>query len=288
MAIGVIRRVDHIFVTVDDPIQFFTVLVDKLGFIVVLPVTNAAGFTSGAFNLGNVYLEILQAAPWSPEQPPDGLRVNGIAFEPEPPHEATGELDRREIGHSPVNTFVMPELPDGVTMPDLEIPVPEQMRTVPQPGAEMMRSFTLEGFIGGNAMVFCCEYLPGNLWAPIRTARDAMREKLDGVEGGPLGITSLSEIVIGAKDVEAESARWQALLDPIKANGQGLWSLGDGPALRLVQSDRDAVLTLKLRTRSLERAETFLRQQEILDSSSGNEATIRPHELNGLNIMVVG
>jgi len=63
--------------------------------------------------------------------------------------------------------------------------------------------------------------------------------------------------------------------------------IDDGPAVRLVKSDANAIQTLTLKVASLERAETFLREKGMLGAVAENQITIDPSKLEGLDVRLV-
>ena len=275
----VVRRIDHLFVSVEDAQAVFEMLQSRLGLVVLAPIQDWGPFTSGAFNLGNIYLEILQTQPGLPAAPPDALEVNGLAFEPEPLDVALGELDRRRIAHSPPIPMVRPE---GIELPAWNAPL--EIDPEPAPGSPLFVNVVVPGPVGDNAIVFCSE----SVIAPTSAWREAMRTKLDDMPDRGLPIDSVTEVVVGAKDVEAERDRWQALVDPVTEQTPGSWRFDGGPALRLVEFGHDAIVGLTLQVASLDRAERYLKDHGMLASSTGNELAISPEALDGLNLTLVG
>jgi hypothetical protein len=123
---------------------------------------------------------------------------------------------------------------------------------------------------------FACKYHGFD----VDERRRQIREEFDARNGGTLGIDRVEEIVFGAKDVDAATAGWQNLLDPIEKSERGPWRLGDGPAVRLETSTEDRVERLVVRVRSVESAKAALGV-----TSSGDR--VAPAELGGLELKFV-
>jgi hypothetical protein len=82
-------------------------------------------------------------------------------------------------------------------------------------------------------------------------------------------------------------AFWAKLYAPATEVASGVWEIDDGPALRLVASDTNSIQSLALRVSSLERAETALRESGMIGTVTGDEITIAPEKLEGLNVRLV-
>jgi hypothetical protein len=111
-----------------------------------------------------------------------------------------------------------------------------------------------------------------------------IREELDRREGGPLGLVRVKELVVGAKDLGAEEARWDALLSPAPRTDGGAWDLADGPAIRLVADGEHRIRTLVLEVAALDRARVFLREERMLGPTVDGQLTIDPASVFGLEI----
>ena len=277
---GVVRRIDHVAIATDDVPRVFELLRDRLALPVMMSPTSlppSFGYPTTAWlNLGGMPLEVLEPPPGT--QLPARLEFGGIVFEPEPVEAAVAELERRGIGFTPPQRY---DYPEGFDRGTPEVPT---LALEVEPGSPHGTQFFLPGFVGDNALVVCYE------WAYVSAAamRAGLRRQLDETPEGPLGIDATAEVVIGATDLAAERDRWQALLDPVAEQEPGLWDLGDGPALRLVAHDRDAIVGLNLRVTDLERAAHYLKDHNMLDSSAAGELAVDPAALDGLNVRLVG
>lgn len=279
----VVRRIDHVVMAVDDAQRVFDLLRHRLGLVVMSPVMKipqeVAGYpVTSWLNLGNIPLEVLEL-PDELKAPPGTLEVSGIVLEPEPIESAVQELDRRGIPHSPPLKLLHPE-DNELRLPDL----PFGPERAPQPGDVHGTQLWLNGFLGGKAWVLCYEWVS----TPISAVREGLRRTLDEIPDRALPIDSVEEVVIATTDFDGERARWQALLDPVTDEDPGLWRFADGPALRLVEHERDGILGLVLRVADLNRAERYLTENDMLASSSGGELVVTPDALEGLNLTLVG
>jgi catechol 2,3-dioxygenase-like lactoylglutathione lyase family enzyme len=280
----VIRRIDHLSIVVDDAPATFGMLRERLGLVAVQPVfdvpdemQSAAGERTGFFTLGNIALEVVEASV-IPREQRDEIEVNIIVFEPEPIDAAVAELDRRGITYLSPRPIVIPE---GVEFPVTALP---DTQSKPEPGSIHGTQLMFQGFLGGNALAMCYEWT----YVPVSVMRDWMRRALEETPDRPLPIQRATEVVIGATDVDAERRRWQQLLDPVVEHEPGLWRFDDGPALRLIAHERNAVVGLVLHVSDLDGAECYLKEHDMLASTSANELVIAPGSIGGLNLTLVG
>jgi hypothetical protein len=249
---SVVRRVDHVLLHSDAPGALFETLRDAFELPVVAPFRPQGTFASGLVSAGNVALEAVRLGPPAPD-PEASARLFGIAFEPEPLDQAVAELDARGIAHSAPAPF----------------PHDGEMRRWTNVGIQSM----LPG-----ALVFLCEYAPTFI-ADFPNARDELRAR----KGAPLGIRALRTITIEATDIAAAIARWDALLLPGISPERGTWICGDGPALRVVPGERDAIAHLTFDVRSLSDARAFLTARDMLAGDCDGELRVAPHALQGLD-----
>lgn len=102
--------------------------------------------------------------------------------------------------------------------------------------------------------------------------------------GGPPGLLEVKEVVIGVTDFAMTSAYWHNLFVPELPLQSGLWQIGDGPAVRLVSYDQNALLRMIWRVSSLEKAKQFLSEQQMLGKVEKQQITIAPGNIFGLDI----
>jgi hypothetical protein len=80
---------------------------------------------------------------------------------------------------------------------------------------------------------------------------------------------------------------WERLLAPGLAVEPGLWRVGNGPAIRVVQAPESRLQGIVIRVASLSRAKTYLQEKGLLGSVSEERLTIDPNKLDGLSIQLV-
>jgi hypothetical protein len=277
----VVRRIDHLFIAVEGARHVFEMLRSRLGLVPLFPVADWGVFTSGGFNLGNTFLEILESQPGFPTAASDALEVKGIAFEPVGTAESLSEVERRGIPLVPPFQVVAPDH----ELPPFDLAPPFGGSSAWPAGSPLFTNLIMPGFAADNVAVFCCGYEAA---IPVATVREGMRRKLDRMPDRGLPIDAVTQVVVGATDFAAERRRWQGLLDPIVDEEPGVWDFGDGPALRLVDHDRDAVVGLVLHVDDLEQAERYLKERDMLVSLSGDELVVSPEALEGLSLTLVG
>ena len=132
--------------------------------------------------------------------------------------------------------------------------------------------------------VFLSEYSPAYVDVAGRHAR--IRKELVASGGGPLGVDSMREVVVGVTDVDTLRARWQQLLSPAPAI-QGAWQVGTGPAIRTVPAKENRVEELVVRVTSLARAKQFLQGNGLLASGSARDVMLEPSKAFGIRMRFV-
>jgi len=112
------------------------------------------------------------------------------------------------------------------------------------------------------------------------------RELLD--RGGcPLGIESVAQIVIGLRDVAAARRDWGLLLAPPIAGQESVWQVGSGPALRLVADQKDHLVMLRVKVKSLERARAFLKSENLLGLDDAREISLERSHVAGADFRLI-
>jgi hypothetical protein len=317
---AVVRRIDHVNVVVPDPRALFLFLADRLELPVAWSFTRFPSFASGAVALG-VNLEPVRYAPTRKSRAPLDSGLFAVAFEPEPIASARAELARRAIPHSPPIAYRATYPPEAETEIFGQLDRASGKRVLwtlvilgglignerlahdysrpPMRGDS--RLAPMVGRLAGRAMasrrlgdrliaasgspapfVFLCDYHGFN----VAESRKLAAEELERRGGGPLGAVTTEEIVIEARDGPAEMSRWQRLLDPIKPTSEGVWPIGDGPGLRVVEGSADRIQALVWRVRSLATAEKWLERESLLGRDGGG-LTIVPEATQGVEIRLV-
>jgi len=257
---NIVRQIDHILIASSEAKELFLLLSDTFQFPVVWPMSDYGSFASGGVAVGNVNLEVVKAS----ESAAGAVRSRfvGFALEPEPLRTSLPELEARGIPHG--------------------APTPFRSR---QPNGSITTRWTtvgLPGVSGDTVEVFLCEYEHD---VPARRRR--LLEQLRSRDGGPLSVHAIREIIYGAADVKRMQEHWQELLNPLQASSQGVWPVGAGPAIRVVQADKDEIRGLVVNVKSLQQARRFLKEHGLLGTEQPSALTVAGSQLQGLNVTLV-
>ena len=307
----VIKQLDHVVARVDDPQALFTVLSETLGLPVAWPLKSYPSFQSGGVTFGNLYLEIMQCGP---RRTPSGAgHFCAIAFESPAIEEAVRELSRRDIPHTPVAPYaergadgkkikiwanvVLGRLLGKDFLLDTTIALshlPGATRMSDAGSGSALDRWQIDQLFR-RSLVFLCEFYYENFgdrpfWSEFKDhdakrARDLARLRAAG--GGALGVERVAEVVVGVKDFDAARGLWQRLYAPATERAAGVWKVDDGPAVQLVPAASNSIRTLTLKVSSLERAETSLRERRMLGAVNGDQLTVAPAQLEGLDVRLV-
>lgn len=309
---AVVKQLDHVIARVDDAAALHSLFSETLQLPVSWPVKSYEAFTSGGISLGNINLEILTVGTKSEKEAL--ARFCAFAFECESLSETVDELGRRGLKCSSVVPYIespakgLPKthlwsnaFMDGLIGSDLWTRY--VIFSTKMPGymfwAGILRGSRIEqqgmSRLFNGALVFLVEYEYQNFknmpfWSDFKNhdeKRAADAEALRAGQGGALGLESVREIVVSVKDYEAANENWKKLLAPAQAIEPGLWEIADGPAVRLVPGERDVIQGLVFKVSDLERAKTFLREKDMLDSTSSEQIRIDPAKIYGLDIRLV-
>src|SRR5580658_7994759 len=243
---GLVRQIDHIIISSDDPEKMMRLLSEKLSLPVAWPFKAYGTFSSGGVSFGNVNIEMGRLSP----QP--GLV--GIGLEPTSSvSEALAGLDARGLRHGAPDPFYQKDA-----------------------SGENHLLWTTFGVtsLPPSDNAFFCKY---NRDVDERRAR--LQHELQNRSGGPLGIESVVELVIGTRDIAATQRDWRLLLGPPRTGEESVWDVGQGPAVRLVAAKEDHLATLRVKVKSLERARGFLRSQNLLGLDGEREISLERSHL---------
>lgn len=262
--VPIVHCVDHFYVPLADGRSAFDFLTDTLGLPAAWPWSlwgNSGEFGNAGAELGNAQLELMTfpLGGWSVPQTP--ARVQCILFEPPPIDDAfVAELSRRRVPHEAPRTA-------GTSIA----------------GGGTYTLVAIAGLIHtSDSGAYFCRY--HHSAARDRVARQAA---LDACGGGDLGVTGVVELVIESSRWQTHVDRWQRLLDPLAPVGPGYWKVGDGPAIRLVKGDEDAVNRVVLGVRSLEHAQSQLDGLHLASTETTEGLRVELEQLNGLDVRLV-
>jgi hypothetical protein len=310
---SVVKQLDHVIARTSHADALFEIFSETFRLPVAWPVTSNKAFTSGGINLGNLYLEILKVGAADDARAQEGARLCAIAFECDGTEEAVKELNRRGLKCSAVVPFI--DSPDGRADKHLwsnafldglvgtDFWTKYVIFCTKMPGymfwADLLRGSRVEragmSRLFSGALVCLVEYEYQNFidmprWSDFESheeKRAADARTLTERGGGPLGLVSVKEIVASVKDYGRAAENWGKLCAPAEALESGLWGIADGPSVRLLRGPSDCLQALVLRVSDLTRAETFLREKDMLGSVSENQIQIDPMKIQGLQIRLV-
>ena len=316
---AIVRRIDHLNIVVPRPRALFDVLTQRLQIPIERPWARFPAFESGQAMLG-IGHEPITYAPGRATAVPADAGFFAIAFEPEPLEQALPELARRAIPHSNPFTFAVTYRDDQAAFALDERVGPESRRRRwtlvtlggllgdqaaalelsrwPRrggaPGGRMLGQVLgrlASGRLGGVLMArmgskrpfcFLCEFHSFN----VAEARATAREELARRDGGPLGLVGTREILIEARNLADEEGRWERLVAPATPSEPGRWELGDGPAIRVVEGDRDRIRYVVWDVHSLGRAADWLRREGWLGEVRDDGISIAREPLQGLEVQL--
>ena len=265
-----IQRVDHIMIRTDRPAEIYALFTDILRLPVAWPLAERGGVVSGGAGFGNVIVEAITFP--GQVSTPAATHLVGFGFKPTALSESLAELTRRRITHGEPRPFVS-TTPDGVRMTFFTNVTLLQFSDSDRPG-------------NATTHIFLSEYEPAYVDVDRRRAR--LRRELEATSGGTLGVTGVKEIILGATNPSTAARLWQSLLHPTHTSlPGGLWQIGDGPGVRLVQANDNLVQGLVITVKSLSRATEVLQQLGLLGAASATEATFASAKIHGLNIRLV-
>ncbi|MDZ7314470.1 MAG: amidohydrolase family protein [candidate division KSB1 bacterium] len=255
-------KVEHFFVASEKAQALFLFFKETFQLPEVWPFFERSTFASGGLSLGNVVLEFVSFP--KADNTPQKTEFRGIAFEPTADAEAiAAELTRRNVPHSDA------------------LPYKHQL-----PGAGVLverSSINLSDFPPINVNIFFCDYKDRHR---VSQGRKAASDELVKRRGGPLGIIGAAEITVGVQDFEEAKSKWSTLLAPLPHISDDAFIFEFGPRIRLVRSESPGIQGIILSVRSLDQAEKFLKERQLLVKDVGQIA-IAPERVEGLLIRFV-
>ncbi len=253
----VVRQVDHVLVECADPEKTFSLFADTLQLPVAWPMNRNQNYITGGIGAGSVNIEFFAYAGAAA---PKSTRYYGIAFEPYPLADALRRLQSLSIQYGKPESVVstLPNGSTGVAWTTVALP------SLSRPGMS----------------IFLYEYSPSFLKVDVR--RKQMGNRLTLNHGGPLGLQSVDEIIIGSTALKKDQESWTLTVGKPTPTG-GIRPI-NGPTLRIVQDDKDQIRELVFKVESLERAKAFLTKSQLLGSISGRRIFLAPSKVQGLRI----
>jgi hypothetical protein len=253
---SVVKRIDHILLTPEDPRGLYDFLTEELKLPAAWTFREYEGFASGGIFFGNVNLEALVM---NQDNLSAQSKIAGIAFEPEEPiGKVVEDLKRRQIAFDEPRTYEFG---------------PEQSKI------KMWTTTILKDFLPGS-VVFICEYHLGLFNPPAW--RNTLQKKLNEIKGGPLGIEYVKELEMRIKDKEKALQKWQNLLSPHLFSSDGCFAIGDGPRLCIVESEKNYIHSIKIKVKSLDNARVFLSSRGLMGQDKKFSIILNPDKTFGI------
>lgn len=235
------HQIDHIVVETTNPEELFKLFHLKMGLpqawpVSIYPTAPDSVFISGGVFFGNVNIEFLKESGSPTAGGPDHLF--GIALEP------AQSLDQ-------IKTFLT----------EIDISATNGGKT------ELFENLNINDLLESPGHLFFCKY-----HFDIPEWRRSLATKLKSVHGGALDVKCVREIQIEA--TPEKMTKLSEIFTP-EQNHNGLWRIGDGPALRLTEGPRTLLKTLVVEVGSLQTAKDLLQENGVLESESGRTLNIR-------------
>lgn len=256
-----VTKVEHFYLVSDDAERLYNLFKDEFHLPVVWAFNSYGDFASGGLTLGNVALEFVSEK--GQRGGIVGTEFKGIALEPAgDAYAAIAELKRRGILHGEPEADTLTENGQarvGWITVDLTIPP-------------------------ASAHIFICDYKQRE---EVAGRRRMASKELATRGGGPLGITSLKEIIIGVTSVNDASGKWRKLLDSEPRGRDPVFAFAGGPKVRLVRAKNEGIQSIVLGVKSVARARLFLNDRRMLVGGTRGRLVIRPGAVGGLRIALV-
>jgi hypothetical protein len=252
-----ITKIEHFFVSSPTAEKLFNFFRDQFRLPVIWNYQQWTGFASGGLSLGNVAFEFVVY---------EGItetKFAGIALEPKQHlEEFIIELDKKLIGHDSIqnNTYVNTS---GVLVGWSNLGLP--------------------GLLPAEANLFICDYKNRE---GILNNRKKGSDSLQLIQGGPLGIIGLKEIVISSSDLE-KHAKELSKLPGIRKDNHHLFSFEAGPSIRLEKSTKSGINKIIIQVKSLGNAKKFLRAQQLLGKVEARSIYLNDLHIDGLQVELV-
>jgi hypothetical protein len=304
---AIIKQVDHIAIRTTNPEYLFDILTNVLQLPIVWPMEYYGLALSGVVCAGNTNIEVFNFGTTCCSSDSEGIEANiyAIAFEPTSILENIRELSRRDIPHSPPipyhgtrfdgyngklwTNIVLGGLLDGSSKSFSINRIIYRYKTLTEMIGNLIGRFicmpwasSVVQAASGNSALYLTEYAHD-----ISRTRSIGANRLMSIEGGLIGLVSVSEIILGISDYDQKSARWQQLFNPVQQSEYGLWHLGVGPAIRLTSERQDFIQAIVLKVKSMENAKNQLAKFELLGITDTHQVSISIPGIQNLDIRLV-
>jgi hypothetical protein len=254
----IVRQVDHVLLaTPDNGRALVSLLTDRLALPIVWPQPGSEWKASTGIGFGNVTLEVFHREPPPVGQAARLPRISSLALQPTDFNVALKELRSRGIAQDP----------------------PPEPR--PRDAGEPLPRWTTVGLKGFGHGLFLIQYLFDMDERRLRFDR-LLRER----DGGPLGIVRVREVTIAPDRFEEVKAQWTKLLGPTDSGEADLWTVGDGPKIRLAKAGDPRAGDFVIEVKSLNRAAKALHRLGISAHTTERQIRIDPEGMSGLRLVL--
>lgn len=252
----VVKKIDHVAIGSGQPGALFATFTKTLGLPQAWPFVSYPGFATGGVFMGNVNVETLQVS----QVGAGNSLFYGIVLDPYPLAQSVPAMQAR--GGQPSAPQV-------------------QYREIGGTQVKFWTNVTLKSLCAGSYIVYLCEY--------TALAKKALTAGTAGLKPplGKVGLQSVREMVITARDPQATVQQWQQVLAPLGMTSDGALAIGSGPAVHVIKGTRDRISGMIWQVASLSNAKTFLKQKGMLGTATANSVKIAPAAVQGLDITLV-
>jgi len=261
----IIRQVDHVLVESGDPESLFSLFYDTFKLPEAWPLTENQGFISGGVGTANASIRFFRYATQTKRVNRSTAEAHyaGLALQPYPLTEALRELRICGIPYDDPEPYIS-TLPNGSR-------------------GTLWTTVSLPSFSRPGMTVFLYEY--GKAFLRVEARRQQLGNRLALNNGGPLGVLSIRQIIISAKNLETDTAAWDELLEKKVLTERHGYEIG--PVIRLTAGSIDQISEIVFKIKSLDRAKAFLKEHKLLGTSSSKEISIKPSKVQGLKIRLM-
>lgn len=136
----------------------------------------------------------------------------------------------------------------------------------------------------------CTDFLPVNISKSGQVNKrdkakiDSLGTVLISNDGGPLGLQYIEEIQLGYRTKEYLE-KWKKFLSPLEHN-ENLWILPVKPNIRFIKSEREEIIALVFKVKSLEKAAEYLKINGISGHPFHNRMEIDLDWSHGIRIIL--
>lgn len=260
--IAQINEVEHIFAVSPTPEKLFFFFSKELGLPVVWDNKFKGKYASSAVWLGNVSLEFVGDSRITK------TAFEGIALEPkQSARNILILLDSDRVSHDTVQSYSF-----TITAGN-------------NPNEEVISwsAVSLVNALPNGIELFICDYEHRDRFI---LNRNIAADSLKNINGGPLGMMFLREIIVGCKNKSLCEDAMTKIPGIVKVEND-LFSFSKGPSIRLINSDIPGIIKIVARVRSVTTARQYLQSKNLLQKSSKDGVYVDPSAIDGLIVELV-